>query len=113
MFRPTGGRRRRLAWAAAAAASLALAAAAVVVLTGGQGDVSNPNVEFKKAPPTAPSQPTRASRDPFNDGFGWPRYGLSNARTRFLPLKQPLRPPFTIRWGRHAAGRAPLAPALR
>jgi outer membrane protein assembly factor BamB len=97
MFRPTGGRRRRLAWAAAAVVSLALAAAAVVVLTGGQGDVSNPNVEFKTAPPTAP-QPARASRDSFNDGFVWPIYGLSNARTRFLPLKQPLRPPFTIRW---------------
>jgi outer membrane protein assembly factor BamB len=101
MTRPTGGRRRRLVWAAVLLACLVLAGAAVAVLTGGQGDVSNPDVEFDTAPPTAPttSQPkAHHSRDPFADGFTWPVYGLSKARTRYLPLSRNLRPPFTVRW---------------
>jgi outer membrane protein assembly factor BamB len=101
MSRPTGGRRRRLVWAAAVLVSLALAAAAVVVLTGGQGDVSNPDVEFDTAPPAAPATPkpkATTSHDPFDDGFKWPVYGLTGARTRYLPLDRPLRPPFTVRW---------------
>jgi len=104
MSRPSGGRRRRLVWAAAALVTLGVAAAvAVVVLTGRQGDVSNPDVEFDTAPPTAPvttKPPTsvKQAKDPFDDGFQWPLYGLTKARTRYLPLDRPLRPPFTVRW---------------
>jgi outer membrane protein assembly factor BamB len=104
MTRPTGGHRRRLVWAAVVLVCLVAAGAAVAVLTGGQGDVSNPDVEFDTAPPSAPSTPQPAgttastSKDPFADGFQWPVYGLSNARTRYLPLNRDLRPPFTIRW---------------
>jgi outer membrane protein assembly factor BamB len=77
------------------------AAAAVVLLTGRQGDVSNPDVAFDTAPPTAPTpaKPKATStKDPFADGFEWPVYGLTKARTRYLPLARPLRPPFTVRW---------------
>src|SRR3954454_7354176 len=99
MTRPPGGRRRRLVWAAALLVCLiAAGAAAAVLLTGRQGDVSNPGVEFDTAPPTAPttSQPkAHASRDPFADGFAWPVYGFTKARTRSLPLQRQLRPPFT------------------
>src|SRR5690348_4736999 len=102
MTRPTGGNRRRLVWAAVVLACLALAGAAVAVLTGRQGDVSNPDVEFDTAPPTAPTttkpKAQTSSRDPFADGFTWPVYGFSKARTRYLPLARPLRPPFTVRW---------------
>src|SRR3954465_15990506 len=104
MSRPSGGRRRRLVWAAAALVTLGVAAAvAVVVLTGRQGDVSNPDVEFDAAPPTAPvttKPPTsvKQAKDPFDDGFQWPLYGLTKARTRYLPLAPPLPPPFTVRW---------------
>jgi outer membrane protein assembly factor BamB len=102
MSRPSGGRRRRLVWAALALVVLGLgAAASVVLLTGRQGDVSNPDVAFDTAPPTAPvttTPKTKTTRNPFADGFSWPVYGLSKARTRYLPLERPLRPPFTIRW---------------
>jgi outer membrane protein assembly factor BamB len=98
MTRPSGGRRRRLVWAAAGLASLVLAAAAVVLLTGRQGDVSNPNVAFDTAPPTAPTPKPKPSRDPFADGFEWPIYGYSKSRTHYLPLSRNLRPPFTVRW---------------
>lgn len=106
MSRPSGGRRRRLVWIALIAVSLALAGSAVAVLTGGPGDVSHPDVEFDTAPPEAPATPppsttagdTTTPKDPFDDNFAWPVYGLTNARTHYLPLDRPLRPPFTVRW---------------
>jgi outer membrane protein assembly factor BamB len=101
MSRLTGGRRRRLVWAALVLVALVLAAGAVRLLTGGPGDVSNPNVEFNAAPPAAPSTPkpkATASKDPFDDGFQWPMYGYTKDRARYLPLDRPLRPPFTVRW---------------
>ena len=35
-----------------------------------------------------------------DDGFAWPDYGYTKARTRYLPLKTPLRPPFVTEWAR-------------
>jgi outer membrane protein assembly factor BamB len=103
MTRPSGGRRRRLVWIVPVVVALLLAAGAVKVLTGGPGDVSNPDVEFDTAPPAA-STPTPANttndnaNDPFDDGFEWPLYGYTPNRARYLPLDRPLRPPFTLRW---------------
>jgi outer membrane protein assembly factor BamB len=101
MSRLTGGRRRRLMWAVLALVSLVLAAGAVKVLTGGPGDVSNPDVEFDAAPPATPTTPnpkTTNTKDPFDDGFEWPIYGYTKNRARDLPLDRPLRPPFVMRW---------------
>jgi outer membrane protein assembly factor BamB len=102
MTRLTGGRRRRLVWAVLALVTLVVAAGAVKVLTGGPGDVSNPDVEFDARPPAAPTTPkpksTTTTKDPFDDGFEWPMYGYTKNRARDLPLDRPLRPPFVTRW---------------
>lgn len=97
---PSGGHRRRRIWAALGLVALALAIVAVVVLTRSPGNVSNPDVEFDAAPPTTSTQPPvkRNAKDPFDDGFAWPVYGLTKSRTRYLPLDRPLQPPFTERW---------------
>ena len=94
----------------------ALLAAALMVIAalGGLGaylllldepkDVSNPEVEFVEAPPTAPPQraPKRA-KDPFDDGFAWPVVGFTKAQTRYVPTSTPLRPPFRERWARRGS----------
>jgi outer membrane protein assembly factor BamB len=103
MTRPSGGRRRRLVWIVPVVVALLLAAGAVKVLTGGPGDVSNPDVAFDTAPPTAPATPKpkttpSSAEDPFDDGFEWPVYGYTKSRARYLPLDRPLRPPFSLRW---------------
>jgi outer membrane protein assembly factor BamB len=91
-------RRRRLLWLLAGLAALGLLAAAVVVflVTRTPGDVSNPNVEFDaREPATSPEQERPATG---KGAFDWPVYGYSKSRTRYLPLKRPLRPPFAERW---------------
>ena len=114
MSRPSGGRRRRLVWAALALVVLGLgAAAATVALTGRQGDVSNPDVAFDTAPPTAPvttTPKTKTTHNPFADGFTWPVYGLSKARTRYLPLRPAAASAVHDRWrmtGRCCSSSAP------
>jgi outer membrane protein assembly factor BamB len=99
MSRPPGRLRKVLAWTSLALVVLGLGVGAVLLLNGGPGNVFDPKVEFDTAPPTAP--PTfhsRKSRDAFDDGFEWPVYGFTKARTRYLPVRRQLRPPFVIRW---------------
>ncbi|HWI74222.1 MAG TPA: PQQ-binding-like beta-propeller repeat protein [Baekduia sp.] len=103
MTRPSGGRRRRLVWIVPALVALLLAAGAVKVLSGGPGDVSNPDVAFDTAPPATPTTPQpktteSTTEDPFDDGFQWPIYGYTKNRGRYLPLTRALRPPFNVRW---------------
>jgi outer membrane protein assembly factor BamB len=96
-----GRRRRRLVWVALAIVSVLLGVVAAVVLTSRPGDVSNPDVAFETTPsqaPTTTTPTTTKSKDPFADRFEWPVYGLTKSRTKYLPLAQPLRPPFVVRW---------------
>jgi len=81
-------------------------AAAALVVTREEGDVSNPDVEFRDDEPAAepeteteqePAEPggKRASRF---DRFIWAHYGYTRDRRRYLPLKNPPRPPFKEIW---------------
>ena len=96
-------RKRRLLW-------LGSALLGVLALTGGvalylvssePGDVVNSDVPFIETPaattttPPAPTPPADAQRPA---PFTWPVYGYDKARTRYLPLAEPLRPPFAERW---------------
>ncbi|MCW2958500.1 MAG: PQQ-binding-like beta-propeller repeat protein [Solirubrobacterales bacterium] len=70
------------------------------------GDLSNPNVEFREddttAEPAADEPADAADTEVDAKGktksFSWPTYGYDKARTRYLPLRKPLRPPFAERW---------------
>lgn len=113
-FRHRGN--RWLPWVGLVASLLVIAVAAVVVvLSGREGDVSNPDVEFSQTE----TQPTRAAVQkppkrghPADDGFRWPISGLNDARTRVLSLKRPLRPPFRTAWRYHAAQLLEFTPVL-
>ncbi len=101
--RPRG--RRRLRPALLAATLLIAGLAATFLLLSREADVSNPDVSFDPAPPTVATTAAAAraparGRHPFDDGFSWPIYGLTKARTRYLPTATPLRPPFVMRWAR-------------
>jgi outer membrane protein assembly factor BamB len=101
MSRRSGGSRRRLVWLAAVLVVLGATAVAVVALvTKRPGNVSNPDVEFSATPPSVPTtQPTpRSTKNPFDDGFQWPMYGFTKNRSRYLPLRRNLEPPFVQRW---------------
>jgi len=95
---PSRPRRRRLAW---------LAAGLLLFVAGGltsyllfqreQGDVLNPDVEFTAPPVTEPAPAQRAESDE-SGSFDWPVYAFTKARTGYLPVRKPLRPPFERRW---------------
>ena len=74
-------------------------AAAAFVVTREEGDVSNPDVEFRDEPAATPdveqepAEPGAKKADPV-DRFIWAHYGYTRDRRRYLPLKHPLRPPF-------------------
>jgi len=105
-------RRTRLWWLVAGAVSLLLlagVATAAVVMTAEEGDVSNPDVAFEETTESAPVAPEpaleeeepddrRRARHPSDDGFSWPVYGYSKARTHYLPVRRTLRPPFRKAW---------------
>lgn len=92
-------RRRRLVLAVLAALTVLVGGGglAVLLLGGGeQGDVVNTDVEFRDEAPEAP--PVRAPASEGPSAFNWPVYGFTKARTQYLPVDKPLRPPFERRW---------------
>src|SRR5690242_10486871 len=93
-----------LPWVGLAASLFVIAVAVFLVLaTGREGDVSHPNVEFNDTATQPPArdepkeQPPKRGH-PADDGFSWPIWGYTKARTRVLPLKTPFRPPFRKAW---------------
>ena len=78
-------------------------AAAAFVVTQQEGDVSNPDVEFRAEPSATPEpevepdEPGKKKTDPV-DRFIWGHYGYTRDRRRYLPLKNPPRPPFREIW---------------
>ncbi|MDX6665696.1 MAG: hypothetical protein QOG68_1902, partial [Solirubrobacteraceae bacterium] len=86
-----------------AALILVIASAAIyVVLSKREGDVSNPDVEFRQTDTqpahAAVQKPPPKGKHPADDGFKWPYFGYDSARTRTLGLGRPFRPPFRVAW---------------
>jgi outer membrane protein assembly factor BamB len=106
---PAHPRLRRLVLAAVVL--IALAGVTAAILNSREpGDFSNPDVEFKAqdtSPKPAPKKPGSRS-----DSFTWPVYGYNKARTRYLPLAKPFRPPFAERWTRGGGVLLEFPPAL-
>jgi outer membrane protein assembly factor BamB len=71
--------------------------AAFYVMSRAPGDVVNDDVEFQSTA-TATVQAPAAEAGGIKGAFDWPVYGYAKSRTRYLPLKEPLRPPFAERW---------------
>jgi len=68
---------------------------------GGTGNVFNPDVGFvdtNEHAPSAAAKRARAHRHPADDGFTWPIYGFTKARTHALPLARTPRPPYRQVW---------------
>ena len=88
-------RRRGLVLGGGLLAVIALGAVATVLLLSSEpGDVSNPDVEFSQeelpAEAPAPAGPERGGH-PMDDGFAWPNYHLTPARTGSLAVRSDLR----------------------
>jgi outer membrane protein assembly factor BamB len=80
---------------------LVLCVAGALVLFDRSDDVFNPDVGFVQRTETAPratAKLPRANRHPADDGFNWPVYGYSKARTHHLPLRRTPRPPYRQAW---------------
>jgi outer membrane protein assembly factor BamB len=90
-----------------------VALVAAPLLLGRQGDVSNPGVAFvqtaERPPPTA-GRP--GARHPADDGFEWPVYGFTKARTHHLPLRVTPRPPYRQAWAYRGKVLLEFAPVL-
>ena len=80
---------------------LVLGVAVALAASGGTGNVFNPDVGFvdtNEKRPAASAPPARADAHPADDGFQWPIYGYTKARTHFLPLRTTPRPPYRQAW---------------
>ena len=95
---------RRIVLGAGLALVLLVSAAAAFVMVRQEGDVTNPDVEFRDQPAETPETeevepdaPGRRKTDPV-DRFIWAHYGYTRDRRRYLPQKKPLRPPFREVW---------------
>jgi len=79
-------------------------AAGAFVVTQKEDDVTNPDVEFREEPSETPEPaevepdaPGKKKTDAV-DRFIWAHYGYTRDRRRYLPLKNPPRPPFREIW---------------
>ncbi len=80
---------------------LVLAAGVALAAFGGTGNVFDPDVGFvdtNEDRPSATAPRARSNGHPADDGFRWPHYGYSKARTHHLPLRRAPRPPYRQAW---------------
>ncbi|HVF77760.1 MAG TPA: PQQ-binding-like beta-propeller repeat protein, partial [Solirubrobacteraceae bacterium] len=79
---------------------LVLGIGVALVAFGGTGNVFNSDVEFDDTNEGRPSAGARARANghPADDGFQWPNYGYTKARTHFLTLRTTPRPPYRQAW---------------
>ncbi len=96
---PHRGKRLLPRVAIGAVVVLVLGVVAAWLVLRGEGDVSNPDVNFV---PTTESTPDTANgrgrAHPADDGFEWPVYGFRKSRTHQLPLNVTPRPPYRQAW---------------
>jgi outer membrane protein assembly factor BamB len=110
---PSRKPRRWLLWVVAVAAlGLIVLGVAYVVLTGRQGDISHPDVEFTPPTTTPQAQPHQQPKSAKDPGFEWPVYGYDRARTRYLPLDRPIHPKYRTAWRFHAKSLLEFSPVL-
>lgn len=91
------------------------AAAALALLGGGSGDEFNPDVTFvdtNEDARSATAPRARADGHPADDGFEWPVYGYSKARTHHLPLRSAPRPPYRQAWAERGSVLLEFSPVL-
>jgi len=88
---------------------------AAPLVFGRDGDVSNSGVTFVETTESTPAA-TRArsgsSRHPADDGFEWPVYGYTKARTHHLPVRVTPRPPYRQAWAYRGKVLLEFAPVL-
>jgi hypothetical protein len=101
-------RRRIVIWVAVALVLLLAAGAGAYVLLS-DGDVSDPNVEFRAEPTETPT-PAPAKRGA--DTFTWPLYGYTQTRRHWLQAPNTLGPPFRQRWSWSAHSLLEFTPAI-
>jgi outer membrane protein assembly factor BamB len=90
-------------------------AGALVAFDRKEEDVFNPGVGFvdtNEDTPSAPAKAPRADDHPSDDGFSWPFYGYSKARTHHLPLRRAPRPPYRQAWARRGSVLLEFSPVL-
>jgi outer membrane protein assembly factor BamB len=92
---------------------IVLGGGAAVLLAGDEGDVSNPDVRFDATTEDAPVAPDDTTgRHPADDGFEWPLYGFTKARTHVLQVRRQLRPPFRAAWAERGRVLLEFAPVI-
>jgi outer membrane protein assembly factor BamB len=106
-----GRLRRRILLALAAVALLAIGFVAGWLVTR-EGDVSNPDVEFRAEPTPTPPPSEQDANPRTADTFSWPVYGYTKDRRRFLPASSSLRPPFKAIWGLKARALLEFPPVI-
>jgi outer membrane protein assembly factor BamB len=110
-------RRRRILIGLGVVVLLVAAAAAVFFLTR-EGNVSNPNVEFRAEPPPTPAGGTPVPSEPGEKDPPkaeepiWPMYGYGAERQRYLTVPETLRPPYKLAWTRVAGSLLEFPPVM-
>lgn len=112
---PSPRGKRLLPWPAIAAVILVLGVAtAALAVWGGGGDEFNPDVGFDTGEDARSATTPRARADghPADDGFAWPIFGYSKARTHHLPLRNAPRPPYRQAWAERGSVLLEFSPVL-